>query len=53
MDDKRYQQGVEGAGHSNLAVSGAVVDSVDNYMDDSDPGNVGRLGHRRWCLNPR
>ena len=52
MDDKRYQQGVEGAGHSNLAVGGTVVDSVDNYMDDSDPGNIGRLGHRRWCLNP-
>ena len=52
MEDKRYQQGVEGAGHSNLAVGGTVVDSVDNYMDDSDPGNIGRLGHRRWCLNP-
>ena len=52
MDDKRYQQGVEGAGHSNLAVGGTVVDSVDNYMDDSDPSNIGRLGHRRWCLNP-
>lgn len=52
MDDKRYQQGVEGASHSNLAVGGSVVDSVDNYMDDSDPSNIGRIGHRRWCLNP-
>ena len=26
--------------------------SVDSYMDDSDPGNIARLGHRRWCLLP-
>ncbi|HEX6812008.1 MAG TPA: hypothetical protein VF384_10335 [Planctomycetota bacterium] len=52
MDDKRFQQAVEGASHSNLAVGGSLVDSVDNYMDDSDPSNIDRLGHRRWCLNP-
>ncbi|MBK8172760.1 MAG: hypothetical protein IPK60_20815, partial [Sandaracinaceae bacterium] len=22
------------------------------YMDDSDPSNIDRIGHRRWCLNP-
>jgi hypothetical protein len=26
--------------------------SVDSYMDDSDPSNIDRVGHRRWCLNP-
>jgi hypothetical protein len=25
---------------------------VDAFVDDSDEGNVDRLGHRRWCLNP-
>jgi hypothetical protein len=22
-------------------------------MDDSDPSNIDRVGHRRWCINPR
>lgn len=26
--------------------------SIDAYFDDSDPSNVKRVGHRRWCLNP-
>lgn len=52
LDDQRYQQGCEGARNSNLAVGGSLVDSVDSYMDDSDPGNIARIGHRRWCLNP-
>src|SRR5262249_39605368 len=25
--------------------------AVDGWMFDSDPGNIERLGHRRWCLN--
>jgi hypothetical protein len=25
---------------------------VDGWMDDSDPSNIDRVGHRRWCLNP-
>ena len=52
MDAARYRQGVEGAGNSNLATGGSLVDSVDQYMDDSDPSNIDRIGHRRWCLNP-
>lgn len=52
FDEARYGQACEGARNSNLAVGGSVVDSVDNYMDDSDPGNIARIGHRRWCLNP-
>ena len=52
FDDDRYQQGALGARKSNLAIGGTVVDSVDNYMDDSDPSNIDRVGHRRWCLNP-
>jgi hypothetical protein len=26
--------------------------AIEIYMSDSDAGNVDRLGHRRWCLNP-
>ncbi len=25
---------------------------VNGWMDDGDPGNISRLGHRRWILNP-
>lgn len=51
MDQKRFQQGYEGASNSNLS-SGPVASSVDSYMDDSDASNIDRVGHRRWCLNP-
>lgn len=52
MDAARYALGLDGASHSNLAISGSLARSVDQYMDDSDPSNIDRLGHRRWCLNP-
>lgn len=29
-----------------------VAHSVDAYMEDSDVGNLDRVGHRRWLLNP-
>lgn len=51
FDADRYQKGYRGAKSSNLA-SGGVRGSVDSYMDDSDPSNIDRVGHRRWCLNP-
>jgi len=51
FDDERFRQGYEGASHSNLA-NGGLARSVDMYMDDSDPSNIDRVGHRRWCLNP-
>jgi hypothetical protein len=46
FDEARYRQGYEGASHSNLA-SGGLRGSVDMYMDDSDPSNIDRVGHRR------
>lgn len=52
VDDARYQLGYEGASHSNLAINATLPQSVDGYMDDSDPSNIDRIGHRRWCLNP-
>ena len=26
---------------------------VDDWIQDSDPDNIARVGHRRWSLNPR
>lgn len=51
MDDERYQQGYKGANNSNLS-AGGLMNAVDSFMDDSDPSNIDRIGHRRWCLNP-
>ncbi len=52
MDDETYNKGYRGASHSNLSVGSGMVRSVDSYMNDSDPSNIDRVGHRRWCLNP-
>ena len=52
FDDERFRQGYRGASHSNLSVGSNMAGSIDGYMDDSDPSNIDRVGHRRWCLNP-
>ena len=57
MEDSFYQKGYEATSSSNLSYfSWADTDplgmSVDMFMDDSDAGNVSRVGHRRWQLNP-
>ncbi len=54
MDDAEYALCKKGAGSSNLF--GGVTDPVrcvDGWMDDSDKSNIDRVGHRRWCLNPK
>lgn len=59
MADDLYNDGYEGASHSNIAcykgyepLTGPISFSVDLWMDDSDEYNIDRLGHRRWVLNP-
>lgn len=55
LDEARYQDARRGAAHSNLAwrtPSLTLTQAIDTWMDDSDPANIDRLGHRRWCLNP-
>jgi len=55
LDELIYKKGYEGTSHSNLFYTSGpdgLTGSVDGYMDDSDEKNVGRVGHRRWCLNP-
>lgn len=52
-DDADYAKAKAGCGHGNLAMgAGGLVRAVDMWMDDSDPSNIGALGHRRWLLNP-
>ena len=52
-DRDEYERGYEGAARSNLARAESARASVDQYMDDSDPTNVDKVGHRRACLDPR
>lgn len=47
-----YKKAYEGTSHSNLSAGSDLPRSIDSYMDDSDPSNIDRVGHRRWCLNP-
>ena len=52
--DEDYQFAKKGCGSSNLSMgSSNPADAVRGFMDDSDASNIDRLGHRRWCLNPR
>lgn len=53
MSDAEYQLGRDGAGQSNLFMGRTDPSGcVDGWMDDSDPSNIDRVGHRRWILNP-
>jgi hypothetical protein len=49
---ERYDAGYHGAHGSNLHQGHRACTSVRGYMDDSDPSNVDRVGHRCWCMNP-
>ena len=54
--EERYKFAFKGTSSSNIYMSSIPdlqnFNSVNAYMDDSDRGNIDRLGHRRWCLNP-
>ena len=55
LPEAEYRMGQAGADKCNLsqeAPGRAACASIDGYMDDSDPSNIDRVGHRRWCLNP-
>ena len=53
MSDADYDICRTGAGQSNL-FEGVFTPGpcVDGWMDDTDPTNIDRVGHRRWCLSP-
>jgi hypothetical protein len=52
LPEDEYRTAYEGTSRSNLSMGPGLVGSIDSYMDDSDPSNIDRVGHRRWCLNP-
>lgn len=53
LPEEEYKIGLKGAQSSNLGVGQPnLARCVDSWMDDSDAGNIDRLGHRRWCINP-
>lgn len=49
-----YSLGANGAKSSNIAygADNFMEAVVDLYMSDSSTGNIDRVGHRRWILNP-
>jgi uncharacterized protein YkwD len=53
LPEEEYQIARKSAGNCNLAFRprASLSTSVDFFMHDSDPTNIVRLGHRRWCLS--
>jgi len=54
MSDEMYQKGKKGAGSSNIGWGYRSLGSAlkTGWMSDADSGNIDRIGHRRWVLNP-
>ncbi|MBQ7637317.1 MAG: hypothetical protein IJS90_00265 [Clostridia bacterium] len=52
MSDSMYELGRRGASSSNLAAGYSLLGSIQGYLEDSDSGNISRVGHRRWVLSP-
>lgn len=54
MPDEMYRLGANGSSSSNIAMGYENLNKgiVRGWMEDGDPGNIDRLGHRRWILNP-
>lgn len=56
MPDDMYELAEQGAGSSNIAWASwhcSLNDTiVSSWMEDGDPGNIDRTGHRRWLINP-
>lgn len=50
-----YELGYQGTSSSNLGWGDRTLASVviNGWMNDGDASNIDRVGHRRWCLNPR
>ncbi len=54
LPDAEFQRARDAASKCNLSFGrGNLTKAIDFWMDDSDPRNFSRLGHRRWCLNPK
>ena len=55
MEQAFFDKGYQGTSKSNASffnLPSTTVLSLTQYIGDSDPTNIDRLGHRRWVLNP-
>ncbi len=56
ISDELYSLGSSGASSSNMAMAswGISLESrlLHGWMADASSGNISRVGHRRWILNP-
>ncbi len=54
MSDEMYQLAYKGCNESNIAWGYSTLNKciVFGWMSDDDDGNISRVGHRAWCLNP-
>ncbi|WMT42128.1 S-layer homology domain-containing protein [Paenibacillus sp. D2_2] len=54
MSNDLFNLGANGAKSSNIAygADNFMEAVIDLYMADSSEGNIDRVGHRRWILNP-
>lgn len=52
MDNSFYQKAYDATSSSNLFAGLSLLSTPDGFMEDSDAGNIDRVGHRRWQLNP-
>jgi hypothetical protein len=53
LPEDEFQLAYKGTSRSNLGQGyPTLVEALDIWMDDSSEGNISRLGHRRWCINP-
>lgn len=53
MDDEFYRKASNATSSSNIYAGMPFLRTLDGFMDDSDAGNVSRVGHRRWQLSPK
>lgn len=53
MPNDFYEMAKKSCGSSNLGWGYANIHaSIWSYMQDEDTGNMDRVGHRRWIINP-
>ena len=52
MTDEFFNLGYNASSSSNLYAGRDLTRTPDGFMNDSDSGNIKRVGHRRWQLNP-
>ena len=52
MSDEFYQIALKGTSSSNISTTNLPSATIFMYINDSGSGNIERVGHRRWILNP-